>query len=214
MRRYIFFDIYLQIPDPSGLVKAVLYSSFRGNEATKYGHNMEAELERWFIEQYPATEVVHMGLSSHPKFKYMAGSPDGIGIDTLSDERFLLEYKAPYGLKTSETSVYNAPDLIPSFFLAKKDGQLTLKKRHDFYFQIQGLLEVFDLPYCMLVVAGFDSKCAVRVERDRDVFERVMLPKLRQFYFGAILPERVYPMKRRGGLRSTLVPVEQMDFAE
>jgi hypothetical protein len=41
-----------------------------------------------------------------------------------------------------------------------------------------------------------------------------MLPKLREFNFGAILPERVYPMKRRGGLRSCLMPIDRMDFVE
>ena len=203
----------MQKKDPSGAVRAVLYSHFKGNAATEFGHTMESVLEEQFIKDHPDIEIIHCGVRSHKQFKYIAGSPDGIGVNRVTDERFLIEYKAPYGLHTSKTSIFDAPRLIPGFCLIEKDGQITVRRRHNYYYQIQGLLEVLDLPYCMLVVGGFESMCTVRVEREHEFFLSVMLPKLREFYFGAILPERAYPMKRRGGLRTELVPVEIMTFA-
>lgn len=195
----------LQKEDPSGFIKSILYSTFDGNEATHYGHSQEPVLEEWLIKDLGNVEIMHVGLVAHKKFKFIAGSPDGIGVNVQKDERFLIEYKAPFGLFTSKTSIFDAPTVVKGFFLAAKDGIMTLRKRHDYYFQIQGLLEICDLPYCLLVVGGFESVCCVRVERDRELFENVMLERLRKFYFGAVLPERAYAMKRRGGLRTSLV---------
>lgn len=182
-------------------MNTLLYSSFDGNAATKHGHAMEPELEKWLEKDMKTMTVTHKGLVAHNEFKFLAGSPDGIG--EANGEKFLIEYKAPYTLFINEVPIEKAI-LDRTFFLEKKKEQLSLKKSHDYFYQIQGLLEVCDLPYCLLVVGAFESAVRVRVERERDFFKS-MLPKLRLFYFGAVLPERAYAMKRRGGLRKEVL---------
>lgn len=187
-------------------MNAILYSTFDGNDATRYGHSMEPVLEDWLKNEYCGDlEVAHVGLVAHKARKYLAGSPDGIGINRRKDERFLIEYKAPHSLHMNKVSVQSAVE-DRSFFLYVVDGVIKLKRSHDYFYQIQGLLEILDLEYCMLVVGGHESRCKVLVNRDRQFFISIC-DKLEKFYKGALLPERCYPMKRRGGLRKVVLDI-------
>jgi len=186
-----------RLEDPSGLVKSLLYSTFSGNEATNYGHRMEKIMEETVKERNPGITITHPSLTVDTSNKFLAGSPDGVA--TFQGTDFLLEYKAPYSLYVTEEPARSAKFIT-------KTGQLN--SRHDYFYQIQGLLHIFDLPFCMLVVAGFDDFYFVRVDRDNEFFLEKMFYKLRTFYFGALLPEVVFPMKRRLGLRKAYVEFE------
>ena len=76
----------IQTEDPSNLVKSLLYSSFNGNEATRYGHDMEAKIEKDVILKYPGIKIEHPSLTADKKHKFLAGSPDGIA--NLNNENF------------------------------------------------------------------------------------------------------------------------------
>jgi len=198
----------LQKDDPSAMVQAFLYSQFAGNEATRYGHEMEGVIEQYVKSEYVDIEIRHSGLVAHQSWKYLAGSPDGVGRVQGTD--FLLEYNAPYAHYKSRTSVHEAAK-TKGFFITVKDGVYDLRRSHDYFYQVQGLMEIFNLPYCIIAVAGFDSFVSVKVERDREFFNDI-LDKLTHFYFGAILPEHAFPMKRRNGLRTNVVEYEAGDF--
>lgn len=167
-------------------------------------------MESYVSRLYPEMEFMHYGLVAHKKHKFLAGSPDGVGL--LRGQKYLLEYKAPHSLFSSKTEVLKAALSDKSFFLQlDKDGQPYLKRTHEYFYQVQGLLEVMDLSCCMFVVAGYESFCEVRVLRETEFFNG-MLGKLQRFYFGALLPERVYAMKRKGGLRKEYVDVDMKVF--
>lgn len=178
-------------------MKTLLYSTFQGNAATEYGKKMEEEIEKEVCKIYEGVEISHPSLTADSKHKFLAGSPDGIGKH--DNETFLLEYKAPYSLFEGEKDAADAQ------FLCQRDDGISLSKKHNYFYQIQGLLHIFQLPYCILVVAGHSDFVFVRVDRDDVFFRSRMFEQLREFYFRAILPEIVFPMKRRGGLRKKLV---------
>jgi hypothetical protein len=157
---------------------------------------MEAKIEEDVKLKYPGIKIEHPSLTADKKHKFLAGSPDGIA--NLTNENFLLEYKAPYSLFQSGKAASEA-----NFLSQSADPQLS--KRHNYFYQIQGLLHIFNLQYCLLVVAGAEDFAYIKVMREEDFFREKMFDKLRNFYFGAILPEIVFPMKRRGGLRKSLV---------
>ena len=119
----------------------------------------------------------------------MSGSPDGEA--ELNRERSLLEYKAPA--------------IDASFLTTDMKGQTTLKRQHGFH-QVQGLLDIFDLPFCIFVVAGFDDFLYIRIDRGLDIFATRMCAQLESVYFGAVFPELTFPMKRQGGLCTGMVP--------
>ena len=71
---------------------------------------------------------------------------------------------------------------------------------------MQGLLDIFDLPFCIFVVAGFDDFLYIFIDGELDFFAPTMCTQLESFYFGAVLSELTFPMKRHGGLRTAMIP--------
>ena len=76
-------------------METLLYSLFRGNEATEYGKSMESNIETEVKWRLAGVEIGHPSLHAHTIHQSMAG-PDGIACS--NGERFLLEFKAPYSL--------------------------------------------------------------------------------------------------------------------
>ena len=109
------------------------------------------------------------------------------------------KYKAPYTLYLEEK-----PAIEASFLTTDTKGQTTLKRQNNCFYQVQGLLDIFDLPFCSYVVAGFDDFLYICINRERDFFAPSMRTQLDSFYFGAVLPELTFPMKICGGLRTAM----------
>ena len=186
----------------SNKVKEMLYSTFRGNEATRYGADMEERTKQQYVAYqelngHPGTTVEDCGLFVSKHNNWLAATPDGIVHDP-SDESHslgLLEIKNPHSFKDKD---FREACEKSSFCLEKdKNGMLQLKRRHDYYFQIQCQL------YCV------DKNFIVRTNKDIHV-ERIyrdsrwwglQLAKLRKFYFSALLPELACPRFRCGGIR-------------
>ena len=160
---------------------------------------MESIIEKDVQQKYEGIKIQHPSLTAHAEHKFMAGSPDGVA--EWNGERFLLEFKAPYTLYLEEK-----PAIDANFVTTDTKGQTTLKRQNNYFYQVQGLLDIFDLPFCIFVVAGFDDFLYIRIDRELDFFATRMFTQLESFYFGAVLPELTFPMKRRGGLRTALVP--------
>ena len=77
-------------------------------------------------------------------------------LQICNNENFLLEYKAPYSLSQSGKAASEA-----NFLSQSADPQLS--KRHNYFYQIQGLLHIFTLPYCLIVVAGAEDFAYIKV---------------------------------------------------
>ena len=150
--------------------------------------------------------VAHPGLLPIPGLPELAASPDGIVVceprSSGFPERFVVEYRNPLSLIDRELTVdaaIEAVPRIPNFPLTKaEDGSYSVKRSHHFYYQIQGVLAATGTTTGYLVIRGHQSMAVARVSFDTDFFD-TMVHKLRQFYFGAILPELACPLYR--GLR-------------
>ena len=71
------------------------------------------------------------------------------------------------------------PETVP--FLLKTDVNLTLDRKHDYFYQIQGQLFCTGAATCDLVVYTFkDLKC-ISIDRD-EPFITDMVSKLQEFY--------------------------------
>ena len=123
----------------------------------------------------------------------------GIKIEHPSSRVEWRNYKAPYTLYLEEK-----PAIDASFLTTDTKGQTTLKRQNNCLYQVHGVLDIFDLPFCSSVVAGFDDFFYICIDRELDFFAPRMRTQLESFYFGAVLPELTFPLKRRGGLRTAM----------
>jgi len=162
----------------SSKVQNLLYSSFRGNEATRYGVATEEKARQDYITYLQRTNnpdwnVDRCGLFVSMKDKWLAASPDGIVYDPRDSAHILgvVEIKCPFSMrqKTLAEACQTA-----TFCLEDNDNKYSLKHRHDYYYQIQ----------CQMYCVDCDwSDFVVKTEQD------------------SLLPELACPRHRKGGIR-------------
>ena len=122
---------------------------------------------------------------------WLVASPDGLVFDPCEDPpQGLVELKNPYTLR--DVPLDQAATSCKTFCLEiNADGNLQLKRGHDYYYQIQCAMVCTDRQWCDLVVLT-KSLHVERIRADTN-FKSTILPKLRDFYFTAILPELACP---------------------
>ena len=141
-----------------------------GHNNAQEGADGEIAMMRWLEER--GVELLHVNrvLRAHEDHKFIAGIPDGAG--RLNGDTFLIECK--------HTQAW--PDFLT------RDGEL--KTTSHPYYQIIGLLEIFNIEQCWLMcqVANQEPFLAAIVQRNRAVFNGRMLNRLWDFYINHMLP--------------------------
>ncbi len=181
------------------LIRKLLYSKFKGNSNTNHGLNQE-----------PATKIDYEAIKSKETGKnvivkqcglyvcedhpFLGSSPDGINTEDGKSVG-LIEIKNVLRNKTITFEKQAAK--AKSTFCLKLDenGKLYLNPKHEYFYQIQGQMNICDFEWVDFVVR---SVCPYqihiqRVYRDRSLWNETMLPKLKAFYFKAMLPELAAP---------------------
>ena len=140
-------------------VKQMLYTTFRGNEATRYGARMEDTTRQDYlayqrVRGHPKLTIAKAGLVDSLDTPWLAASPDGRVTDPDDPQPLrLVEYKNPFVAR--QLTLSEACDLS-TFCLQKKetDGKTTykLKQRHDYYYQVQCQLYCDNKDWCNFVV--------------------------------------------------------------
>ena len=189
-------------------VEEMLYTRFRGNEATRYGQSMEdTTREEYVAHQHQSG---HHGLTTLPaglvintETPWLAATPDNRVHDPSVPQAIgLAEYKNPFSAR--DLTLCEACDTMPTFCLKKHEegGQVTyqLKRRHDYYYQVQCQLYCCKVEWCDFIVRTNKDLHIERIHRDNDWFQQQM-DKLTTFYFEALLPELACPRKGKGGIR-------------
>ena len=75
-----------------------------------------------------------------------------------------------------------------------------LKRRHDYYYQIQCQMYCCKREWCDFIVRTNKDVHVERIQRDHIWWEQQM-EKLCEFYFSALLPELGCPQQGKGGIR-------------
>lgn len=189
-------------------VEELLYNRFRGNIATQYGQEREEISRQKYIRyqrchNHPNLRTQRTGLVISQQLPWLGASPD----DRVSDPdsamvNGLAEYKNPYAAR--EHTIAEACEKVPSFCLEKcqtgENVSYRLKKRHNFYYQVQCQMFCDQRDWCDFVVSTEKDIHVERVYRDEQWWAQ-QLPKLQDFYFKALLPELACPRYRNGGIR-------------
>ena len=189
-------------------VEEILYSKFKGNQATLYGQNMEETARQQYTTYqhqrgHVGLSTSRVGLVISVVNPWLAASPDGKVHDPNAAKSLgLLELKNPYAAR--DLALQEACEKIKTFCLKKQqqNGQVTykLKRQHDYYHQIQCQMYCCSVDWCDFVVRTNKDIHVERIQRDKDWWEQ-QLPKLSDFYFNALLPELACPRQGRGGIR-------------
>lgn len=180
-----------------GLLKDMLWSTFKGNAATLWGSEHEDVARDAYVQYmqsqikagaspYTSIWVEETGLHVNPARPWMGSSPDGIVHVTTRDggsHKFLLEIKCPY-----RKCYYDPP--VPTYYNC----------------QIQGVMANMNLPYCDFVVWIPGGMQITRVNFDTDFWNNTLLPGLHTFYFDMYLPAAV--AKHNGDLGEGEVDIE------
>ena len=125
-------------------VEELLYSTFRGNKATRYGQMME-EKTRYEYESYQQRNG-HYGLKTQPvglvisvENPWMAASPDNRVLDpSVTPSAGIVEYKNPFSMRDMTLSEACSKATF-CLKVLKEGSQITyqLKRQYDYYYQIQ-----------------------------------------------------------------------------
>ena len=175
----------------TSLVKNMLYNKFKGNMHTVRGLAQESNTIIEYKNMKPNVEVERVGLRICSEHNYLAASTDG--LVTENGDQGLLEIKN--FLQTNKYMLKEAVKKVPNFCLEEIENSIKLKKHHEIYYQIQGQMNIFDKDWCDIVIRRTDphDMHVERIQRDTQLWEKDMLPKLKQFYFKFILPELALP---------------------
>jgi len=164
-------------------VSNILYGSFNGNNATKYGTQNE-ENAKCALSGILNKTIVPSGLIIDKDLPFLAASPDG-----LIDGDSLVEIKCPITSK----------DLTPEEGITRKkitsceivNGKLRLKRTDTFYYQVQGQLHISKRQFCYFCIWTPRGMLHEKIKRDDNFWSEKMLQQLTNFYYHCLLPEMV-----------------------
>ncbi|XP_069361994.1 uncharacterized protein [Maniola hyperantus] len=168
------------------VVKQLLYNKFKGNDATKYGSENEPVAVK-DAEKVLGLQIEPCGLFIDEKRPYLGASPDGlVGDDTI------VEIKCPSS--ASNLSPVEAIDQKKITFCTNDSNldNIKLKRNHNYYYQIQGQLQITQRKYCIFIVWTPLGLVYEKIEKNNDFWNSIV-SKLDEFYFKCILPELIDP---------------------
>ena len=190
----------------SSKVKQLLYSTFKGNKATRYGCAKEEETIQLYIAHqrshgHPELSVEKCGLFVSVTNPWIAASPDGVVRNPGDTSKGLVEVKNPFSMK--DKSLAEACK-SSAFCLENKDNTFRLKVKHDYFYQVQCQIYCTNSDWCDFVLQTDKDIHIERIQRDRKWWD-TQLTKLQKFYFSALLPELACPRNKSGGIREPTI---------
>ncbi|XP_031332942.1 uncharacterized protein LOC116163225 isoform X1 [Photinus pyralis] len=166
-------------------VTHLLYSSFRGNKYTQFGLESEVNAIEHFERLYQV-KVTRCGLIVDEEKPYLACSPDG-----LVGEDSIVEIKS--SLKSGDHDPVEACmlKLIDYCVLDEENNRIMLKRSHNYYYQLQGIMHITKRSNCYFIVYTTAGIHVEEIRRDDIFWTQHMEKKLQEFYMQSLLPELV-----------------------
>lgn len=151
------------------LANNILYPKKFQTRATVHGKVHESTALQKY-ENFLSAKVDRCGLCISLTHPFIAASPDGM----LQNET-IIEVKCPYVARHYAITTTTVP------YLYESNGELKLKKKHNYYTQIQGQLFCTNRKYANLVVYTFVDMKIIYIEKDEEFIKEMVL-KLTSFY--------------------------------
>ncbi|XP_053374237.1 uncharacterized protein LOC128546867 [Mercenaria mercenaria] len=132
--------------EPDNLLKSMLYTYFQ-NPNTKYGKTHEKPARKMYSKfmnsnGHKGLLVKECGFIVSKDSPFLGTSPDGLVYCTHCESQLgLVEIKCPAAMKWRMKSP-NECASDKDFFCEISDGKVSLKKNHNYYFQVQGQMGI------------------------------------------------------------------------
>ena len=186
----------------AALVKNLLYkSSSSSAPSLRWGKENEHCARKAYYKYmqengHPNMRTIRAGFVIHLQHGWLGCSPDDWVADPDSeDPSGIAEYKCPYTAR--EITPTEACTSLKGFFCALDNGKLTLKRNHNYYYQVQGALGVTGKQWCDFTVWTPKGISTERIQFDQAFWES-MIQKLERFFDTAVLPELASPQLPNG----------------
>lgn len=130
---------------------------------------------------HPHLRTMRAGLVIHPQHGWLGCSPDDwvVDPDSAEDSNGIVEYKCPYTAR--DMTPQEACISLSGFFCSLQNQNITLSKKHNYYYQVQGALAVTQRKWCDFVVWTPKDVSIQRIGFDQNFWE-AMLIKLGFFF--------------------------------
>ncbi|XP_020912942.1 uncharacterized protein LOC110250672 [Exaiptasia diaphana] len=126
-----------------------------------------------------------VGLIVNPKWPWLGASPDALAFSSEESSPYgAVEIKCPSS-KINITIAEACED--KNFYLSHVNGVISLKKKHPYYYQLQGIMAICNLHWIDFVVYTVSDIHIERVYFDFELWKNTMLPKLTGFFFTYLL---------------------------
>ena len=127
----------------------------------------------------------------------LACSPDGL-VHIPGEEGGIVELKCPYTIaKEGQDPLSAAKTLKMLFCKASVEGNLELKRRHDYFYQVQGTMAIMGRSWFDFIVWSPKGMSVERIKFEQDLWAEAK-PNLLDFYQKALLPEFALPRLPHG----------------
>ena len=168
---------------PPSLVKSLLGDyGIPHTAALRWGCDHESNAIHQYIQQSGA-QVEECGVYLSVEFPYLATSPDGI-IPLANGKFGVVEVKCPYKHRNNSIEVA-CKDPAFCLFRNTENGQISLNRRHDYYFQVTGQIALTGAEFCDFVVWTDVDIHIERIMFDVELWTD-MKDKLSHFYFSTL----------------------------
>jgi hypothetical protein len=181
---YILYTYYFnKNPDWVKKIKSIKNSTFQGNDATKHGNDSEPLAIAAYEKTFNCT-VILLGLVTSVSAPWLAYSADGIVL--IDGCYVLIEVKCP--VVGQLVGIDEAVEQCS--YLVKDNQEISLRKKHRYYGQIQLGLLLLRLELCHFIVfCSYDASfICIPIVKDNKFLEE-LVPVLGNIYFNHMLPE-------------------------
>ena len=182
----------------TSVLKTVMgYYGYVSSDAIEWGKKREKVALSAYLKEMnndgKKVSVSESGLLISEEYPFLGASPDG--VVRQNGEIGLVEIKCPY--KHRQVTPYQASD--DKTFCCVKDvnGNVTLKKNHKYFYQIQGQMAIKGCNWCDFVVWTTKGLVIERVVFDSQLWQ-TMKTNLVEFYRKCVLPELFNLKVKRG----------------
>lgn len=114
-------------------------------KATAWGKNNEDRAKGVFERKYPNLKISDCGIFINSQWPFLGASPDAI----ISNDS-LLEIKCPYSARN--TTIKEAVESRLIVYLKSSGDGFELNKNHNYFYQVQGQLNIWEKTTCYFVV--------------------------------------------------------------
>lgn len=159
--------------DPTSVISAVMRDKeCIQTKAMKHGISSEPVAKHAYSavmkSRHKLFKCEDSGLVVHKDKPFVAASPDLL-VQCKCCGDGLCEIKCPESIKDQKPSTANVPYLVEA-----EDKQVSLKKKHPYYYQIQGQMGITERQYCDFFVFTHHGHICMRVSFDQEAFNEIM----------------------------------------